>query len=508
MTDIADRLAKLTPQQRALLDKRLRERGSAAPSESPITPRGHHRPSPCTVDQERIWLIHQFDRDDPAYNVFFAWRLRGDIKLDALRRAIGSLVNRHEALRTTFRLDGLRPVQVVHDDLPYEYREFDLTGEPSAGREERMWELGGIEVRRPFDIVAGPLVRISVVRLAEDDTVMVATIDHLAWDRRSLGIFGAEVAEYYNAELAGREPALADVPVQYADYAEWQPRWVEQQVKVREVPYWRERLAGSSMVLELPADRPRPPVQTFNGARYEFHLPVELTESIRELARREGSTVYVVVLAAWQLLLHRLTGQEDIVVGTTSSTRSRSELEALIGYFLTMLPLRTVIRPEMTFRELLRAVRRTVVDAFDHKDIPFGTLLDELDVVRDPSRNPVYQTSFMFVDFHEDPVPLSGLRLEALIFDNHTAKDECMLCVFDDEVLADHLFGLFEYNTDLFDRETIARLARYLRRLLEQGVAQPGRPVGRLSLVDDADLTTMLTQWNRTAAPREARWTG
>ncbi|MGC4813633.1 amino acid adenylation domain-containing protein [Micromonospora sp. DT228] len=504
MTDIADRLAKLTPQQRALLDRRLRERGGAAPSEQPIAPRGHGRPSPLTVDQERIWLIHQFDSDDPAYNVFFAWRLRGDLRLDALRWALGALVARHEALRTTFRLDGLRPVQVVHDELAYEYREFDLTDEPAEAREQRMWELGAGEVRRPFDIVAGPLVRISVLRLAADHTVMIATIDHLVWDRRSLGVFGAEVAEFYNAKLAGREPELGALPVQYADYAEWQPRWVDERIKAREVPYWRERLGGASMVLELPADRPRPPVQTFNGARYEFHLPVALTEAIRELARREGTTVYVVVLAAWQLLLHRLTGQQDIIVGTTSSTRSRSELEALIGYFLTMLPLRTVIRPEMTFRELLHSVRRTVVDAFDHKDIPFGTLLDELDVDRDPSRNPVYQTSFMFVDFHEDPVPLSGLRLEALIFDNHTAKDECMLCVFDDAVLADHLFGLFEYNTDLFDTETIARLARYLRRLLEQGVTDAGRPVGRLSLADDAELATMLTAWNSTAVPREA----
>ncbi len=502
MTDMAERLARLTPAQRALLDRRLRERGGAVPTELPIGPRGHGRPSPCTVDQERIWLIHQFDPSDPVYNVLFGWRLHGPLRLDVLRRAIAALVRRHEALRTTFRLEGLRPVQVVHADLPYEFREFDLTDLPPAEREARMWELGNAEVRRPFDIVAGPLVRISVIHLADDETVMVGTIDHLVWDRRSLGIFGAEVAEFYTAEITGRDPVLPGLPLQYADYAEWQPHSVEERVKRREVPYWRERLAGSSLVLELPADKPRPPLQTFTGARYEFHLTTELTQAVRELAVREGNTVYVVMLAAWQLLLHRLTGQEDIVVGTTSSTRSRSEVENLIGYFLTMLPLRTAVRPEMTFRELLHAVRRTVVDAFDHKDIPFGTLLDELDVERDPSRNPVHQTSFMFVDFHEEPVRLAGLRLEALIFDNHTAKDECMLCVFDDEVLADHLFGLFEYNTDLFTEETVARMAHYLRRLLEQGVADPGLPVGRLSLLDDADLATMLTEWNRTHAPR------
>jgi amino acid adenylation domain-containing protein len=505
VTDIADRLAKLTPQQRALLDRRLRDRGSGIPTESPITPRGHDRPSPCTVDQERIWLIHQFDPADPVYNVFFGWRLHGPLDLDAMRRAIDALVRRHEALRTTFRLDdGLRPVQIVHDSMPFEFREFDLTGLPRDEREARMWEVGNAEVSRPFDIVGGPLVRISVLRLAEDESVLIGTIDHLVWDRRSLGIFGAEVAEFYTAFVTGRDPRLPELTVQYADYAEWQPRWVAEEVQRRQVPYWRDRLAGSSLVLELPADKPRPPLQTFNGARYEFHLTTDLTRDIRDLARQEGSTVYVVLLAAWQLLLHRLTGQEDIVVGTTSSTRSRPEAEALIGYFLTMLPLRTEIRAEMTFRELLRAVRTTVVDAFDHKDIPFGTLLDELDVERDPSRNPVYQTSFMFVDFHEDPVTMPGLRLEALIFDNHSAKDECMLCVFDDEVLADHFFGLFEYNTDLFTEETIARMSRYLRRLLEQGVADPGRPVGRLSLVDADETATMLTDWNRTAVPVQA----
>ncbi len=504
VTGLADRLAQLTPAQRALLDRRVRDM-SATPSAPGRIPQ---RPDPArsrlTVDQERIWLIHQLDPTDPAYNVFFGWRVRGALDLDLLERAVNAVVQRHEALRTTFVAgDDLIPVQVVHDALPVTLDRHDLRDVPAAQREAAMQRLARAEVRRLFDLTTGPLVRVAAVRMDEQDHVMIGTVDHLVWDRASVGIFDRETAEFYTAFATGREPRLPDLEIQYADYAEWQPEWLRDEVHPRNVPYWRRRLEGASLVLELPADLPRPPVQTFNGARHEFRLTRELTEAIREFARRDGVTIYVALLAAWQLLLHRYTGQQDIVVGTTSSTRSRPETEPLIGYFLTMLPLRTTVRPDMSFRELVREARSTVVGAFDHKDMPFGTLLDELDIDRDPSRNPVYQTSFMFVDFHEQAVSMAGLAHEALVFDNRTAKDECMLCMFDDEVLADHLFGLLEYNTDLFAEATIARMAQHFERLLARAVAEPGRAVGELSLVGADEAETMLVAWNRTAAERE-----
>jgi amino acid adenylation domain-containing protein len=505
MTEVADRLAKLSPAQRALLESRLAGKGPAAPAVAlgaiPRRDTGEH--SRLTVDQERIWLIHQFDEASPVYNVFFGARLRGRLDADAMERAVNAVIARHEPLRTTFEMSGERPVQIVHDAMPIVLGRADLSGVSADGREAELFRLVNAEVSVPLDIKTGPPVRVVLYRLADEEHVMVTTVDHLVWDRQSAGIFESEIAEYYRAFVTGGEPQVRELPIQYSDYAEWQPRWLDHEVRHKQLPYWRDKLSGASFVLELPTDLPRPSVQTFNGARFEFAMTAELTAAIRELARREGVTVYVALLAAWQLLLHSYTGQQDIIVGTTSSTRSRPETEAIIGYFLTMLPLRTEVRPEMTFRELLRGTRSTMVGAMDNHDMPFGTLLDELDVERDPSRNPVYQASFFFVDFHESALEMPGLSLEPLVFDNHTAKDECMLCIFDDEVLADHFFGLIEYNTDLFTEGTIARMWQHLALLLDQATRDPGRAVGAFTLLAPGEADLMLTDWNSTAAPRE-----
>ncbi|MFH0518034.1 amino acid adenylation domain-containing protein [Streptomyces sp. M41] len=503
MTEVAQRLAKLTPAQRALLQSRLAGRPAAPPELGAVPRREGKGPARLTVDQERIWLIHQFDESSPVYNVFFGARLRGRLDAPAMERAVNAVITRHEPLRTTFEMAGERPVQIVHDTMPITIRHEDLTEVPDARRESELFRLVNDEVSVPLDIKAGPPLRVVIYRLADDEHVMVTTVDHLVWDRQSAGIFESETAEYYRAFVTGGEAALPELPIQYADYAEWQPHWLAHEVSRRQLPYWRKQLADASLVLELPTDFPRPSVQTFNGARYEFAMTPELTAAVRELSRREGATVYVTLLAAWQLLLHRYTGQEDIVVGTTSSTRNRPETEAIIGYFLTMLPLRTAVRPDMTFSELLRATRTTMVGAMDHHDVPFGTLLDELDIERDPSRNPVYQASFFFVDFHESALEMPGLSLEPLVFDNHTAKDECMLCIFDDEVLADHFFGLIEYNTDLFTESTIARMWRHLELLLTQAAADPGRRVDTFSLLAPDERATMLQEWNRTEVTRE-----
>ncbi|MEJ2853298.1 MULTISPECIES: non-ribosomal peptide synthetase [unclassified Saccharothrix] len=496
MTDLTDRLARLTPAQRALLDQRLK-RTPTTPAGIPRRTTGdRHR---LTLDQERIWLLHQFDPTDPAYNIFFATWLDGDLDADAFQRAITAFVRRHESLRTTFQVEGHRPVAVVHDEPDVVVRHVDAPDDAEALRRAED------ETRVPFDIATGPLMRVILYRVAPRRHLLLGVIDHLVWDRASLGIFADELAEYYTAFTEGRDPDLPELPIQYGDYAEWQPRWIEEEVATRHLPYWRRHLAGAEPALELPADRPRPPVQTFNGARYRFRLTDELTAAVRDFARRESVTVNVALLAAWQLLLHRLTGQRDIVVATTSSTRSRPETEPLIGYFLTMLPLRVRVEPDMPFRALVQAARTTMVGAFDHADTPFGVLLDELEVDRDPSRNPVYQTTFIFVDFHhERRRELPGLTQESLLLDNRTAKDDVTLGFFDDQTLAGPGFlGLLEYNSDLFDETTIARMADQLTRVLEGAVADPERPISELSLVDEEETRRQVVEWNRTAVERE-----
>ncbi|MFB7917448.1 amino acid adenylation domain-containing protein [Streptomyces sp. NPDC056061] len=506
MTELADRLAGLTPAQRALLDRRMRERAQAPATAGPVPRRTGGNRVPLTVDQERIWLIHQFDPGDPVYNVYFASRLRGALDPDALQRAVDAFVDRHEAMRTTFEQDGHAPVQVVHGAMAVPVRRLDLRPVPAERREQEMLRLATEELRTPFDLVRGPLLRVALLRLDDREHVLVGTVDHLVWDRGSMGIFNAEIAEFYTAFATGREPELPAIEVHYPDYAEWQPRWLREEVARRHLPFWRQQLDGAAPVLELPTDRPRPPMQTSHGARHQFPLTAELTRAVRDLARREGVSVFVALLASWQVLLHRLSGQEDIVVGTTSSTRGRPETEPMVGYFLTMLPLRTAVRPGMTVRELLRATRTTMLGAFDHNDIPFGTLLDELAPDRDPSRTPLFQTSFILVDFHhEEEVPMAGLEVEELMLDNATAKDDVMLGFFDDPAVAeDHFHAVLEYNTDLFDASTMDRMARQIVRLLEQMTAAPELAVRDLSLVDDAEARTLLVEWNDTAAEREA----
>ncbi|MBT2489146.1 amino acid adenylation domain-containing protein [Streptomyces sp. ISL-96] len=505
MTGLADRLAGLTPAQRALLDRRMRERSTSTVTNAPIPRRQRENRVPLTVDQERIWLIHQFDPEDPVYNVYFASRLHGELDTDALQRAVDAFVQRHEAMRTTFEQDGHAPVQVIHDSMAVPLDHQDLRSVPADRREDEMMRLATEELRKPFDLVKGPLLRIALLRLGDREHVLVGTVDHLVWDRGSMGLFNAEIAEFYTAFATGREPQLPPIEVHYPDYSEWQPQWLREEVQRKHLPYWKKQLEGADLVLELPTDRPRPPLQTANGARYQFPLTPELTQAIRDLAKREDVTVNIALLAAWQLILHRLTGQQDIVVGTTSSTRSRPETEPMIGYFLTMLPLRTTVRPGMTVRELLQATRTTMMGAFDHHDIPFGTLLDELDLDRDPSRTPIYQTSFILVDFlHEDETPMAGLTVEELMLDNATAKDDVMLGFFDDPALADdHFHGVLEYNTDLFDESTMARMARQIVRLLEQMSEDAGRAVRDLSLLGPDEARMLLVEWNRTEAARE-----
>jgi amino acid adenylation domain-containing protein len=498
MDDLKTRLDKLTPRQRALLDRRLGER---VPGTDRIPRRGDTR-AQLTVDQERIWLLHRFDPTDPAYNVFFGSRLRGALDVAALERAVNAVVDRHEALRTTFEPDGLRPVMVVHPSLPVTLTHVDLTSVPAGDRDRRADEETQSAIRLPFDLERGPLLRITLLRLAADEHLMIGTVHHLVWDRGSSGIFAAEVAQHYTAFVRGEPPRTPELPIQYADYARWQAEWIDREVKPRHIPYWRERLAGAALVLDLPTDRPRPPVRTFRGARHRFRFDHGLTEAVREFARSHGVTVNVVLLAVWKLLLAKMTGQPDVVVGTTSSTRSRPEAAPLIGYFVTVLPLRTTVRPTMTVQELTRAVHDTVTGALDHHDTPFGVLLDELDVPRDPSRNPLYQTSFIYVDFHyERPADMPGIEHETVPLDNRTVKDELTFGVFDDLGSGGTFLGMLEYSTDLFTEETVDRIAQRLTTLLRGMVAAPGQRIGDLSPLTAEEHATVVSGWNDTARP-------
>ncbi|GGK03630.1 hypothetical protein GCM10010123_36950 [Pilimelia anulata] len=492
MTDLSARLGTLTPAQRALLDARLA--GRAPGPAAPIPRRPDRDRGRLTLDQERLWLIHRLDPADPAYHVFSCSRLRGRLDRAALGRAARAVAARHEVLRSTFPAGpDARPVQVVHPDAAVDVRLVDLTGEPAAGREEAMRRAVDAEIRRPFDLATDRPLRLALVALGDAEHVLVGTFHHLVWDRASMGIFSAELAGFYGAYAGGPAHSPPGLPIQYADYAAWQPGWIEREVRRRHLPYWRDKLAGAPRTLDLPTDHPRPAVRRARGSRHEFRMSAELTAAVRGYARAANVTLNVALLAAWAYLLHRLAGTDDVVVGTTSSTRTRPGTEALIGYFLTMLPLRIAVPAAGSFADLVRSTRATMLGALDHHDTPLGLLLDELGGDRDPSRHPLYQVGFILVDFrHERPAPLPGLDVEPLRFDNGTVKDDLCLGVFDDKQTGDRLWGMIEYNSDLFAAGTVARLWRQLEHLLAAAVADPDRPLADLPLLSPADRAHLL----------------
>ncbi|WP_374015848.1 amino acid adenylation domain-containing protein [Paenibacillus thiaminolyticus] len=499
MTDITSRLASLTQEQRALLQKKLQ--GVTATKnkhENGVQLRNKPNRNRLSIDQERIWLIHQFDPEDPAYNVFFTYRFLGPLVIPALEKSVNRIIERHESLRTTFERDGEFPVQVWHPRLEIRIEYIDLEHLPDAEREAEMRRLATAETKRPFDISELPLIRATLYRMNEFDHVIVFVVHHIVWDRWSASIFQEEMTEFYSCYTTGKEPNLREQLIQYADYAEWQRAWLEREVIPNQIPYWKDHLAGASFVLNLPEDKPRPPIQNFRGARYSFKFSLELTQKIKKMVQQEGTTANILLLAAYKLLLHRYCQQEDIIVGITFSNRNRIELESVIGYFLTMLPLRTNINGQLTFRELLHRVKETSIGAYKHQDVPFGTLLDELKIGRDPSRTPIYQATFIYLDFKEEGISMPGLDLGHVLLDNNSAKDDLMIAIFDKAEVEDNLFGFFEYNTDIFHEETIGRMFMHLHHLLEHIVEHPESRVGELPMLT-AEETRQLIAWNRTA---------
>ncbi|BCL17975.1 condensation domain-containing protein [Micromonospora sagamiensis] len=479
MTDLSARLERLTPAQRALLDRRLADRQRAT-SVGAIPRRARRDRARLTDAQERIWLHRQRQPDDPAHNVPSAWRLRGRLDLDALTRAVHAVMARHEVLRSTFELDGDQPVQVIHPHLPFAVRTIDLSDLPPERREEQMWQEARAEGNRPFYLHSGPLLRMLAIRLADDEHVLVRIFDHMIWDRASMGIFGQEVAGFYRAYVEGGTYDPPPLPIQYGDYAEWQPEWIEREVRVRHLPYWRRQLAGTPPARELPTDHPERRGATNRSGQHYFRLSPELTGALRRFAHEERTTLNVVLLAVWKFLLHRLTGAEDVVVGTNSSTRRRAETEPLMGLFLTMLPLRTTVRSELTFRELVAATRRTMTGALDHHDIPIGVILDELNIGRGVGLGALYRAAFIMVDFrHEAPLSMAGLDLEPLMLEKQTVTIDLSIGYFD-EAGEDSVYGMIEYNADLFTVATIDRMWQQLDLLLHGAVATPDRPMAEL----------------------------
>lgn len=494
--EIARRIARLSPAKRTLLEKKLGEQHPAAPGDGPIPKRKPSDRAPLSFTQQRLWFLHQMDPEGCLYNIPQAVRIRGDLNGDALRRALDAVVARHEALRTTFVAEGEIPVQVVSADRSVDLRTVDLCGRSDSEAEAQ--RLLVEEARRPFDLSAGLMLRALLLRTGRQDHLLLLTLHHIAADGWSVGIFFQELSALYRAFSNEEPPSLPDLPIQYADFAEWQRCRIQGDLLDRQLSYWKRHLGGAPPALDLPADRPRPPIQTFRGAAYAF--PLSLHGALRDLVRQEGGTLFMVLLAAFEALLSRYTGQDDITVGTPIANRNRAEVEGAIGCFFNVLALRTDLSGDPTFRELLRRVHRVAMGAYDRQDLPFERLVAELQPERDFSRNPIFQVLFALQNV--SPPEFHGLTVSPVEVPTGTSKFDLTLTV---EERPDGLAGNFEYSTDLFDAATVERMAGHFRTLLEGVAADPDAPLSRLPLLTQAERHRLLVSWNDTAAntPRD-----
>jgi amino acid adenylation domain-containing protein len=494
----APRLADLAARVEA-----ARKSGAVAPA-PPLLPARREGDLPLSFAQERLWFIDQLEPGSPLYNIAAALRVEGPLDPGVLALTLGEIVRRHEALRTVFAARSGAPVQVIQPAEPFALAVADLSGLPEGEREARALALAREETARPFDLTRGPLLRALLVRLGEGDHAVVLTMHHIASDGWSMGILVREVAALYPAlaagiagiaGIAGRPSSLPELPLQYADFAVWQRSWLRGETLEQEIAFWRQQLAGLPPVLELPTDRPRPAVQSYRGAARPVRLPAALTRGLEALARREGVTLFMVLLAAFQTLLARLSGQDDLAVGSPVAGRNRIETEGLIGFFVNTLVLRGNLSGAPTFRELLGQVRETALAGWLHQDVPFEKLVEALAPERSLAHAPLFQAVLVLQNAPIGSLEIEALRLRPLDVDPATAKFDLTLNLGERGEQDGELAGSLEHATDLFDGTTAERLAAGFERLLAAAVAGPDLRAAELPLLGAAERHQLLVEW-------------
>lgn len=498
MSKLAERIRSLTPAQRLLLKKQLEQQKNASLAKAHIIP-AREQPDVCAVslDQERLWFIDQLEPNSSAYNICSAFRLNGKLRLPILLRSFNEVIKRHESLRTTFvAIDGV-PHQIIAPPSEMSLERIDISGNPEAHSEAGLRRLIVRNGQEPFDLTAGPLFRATLFELGAAEYVLVINLHHIVTDKLSHDLLWQELITLYEAFNAGQPSPLAELPVQYADYALWQRQWLQGEVMEARLAYWKKHLAGAPFVLEVPGDHPRPPVQTYRGRRQYRVQSLALWAKLKALALEENVTLFMTLLAAFYVWLHRYTGRRDLLVGTPFSNRELLETEGLIGFMLNMLVLRADLSGDPSFRELLGRVREASLGAYAN-DVPFARLIQELKPERDLSRNALYQVTFLFVNNHDLGARQMDMTISNFDVDLGSSNVDLMLGIRDQEK---NPTIIFEYCTDLFDDDTIARMMTHFEVLLEGIVANPAARLSELPLLTDAEKTRLLTEFNDTASP-------
>jgi len=493
----------LTPELRRELGERKAEviaflqasRQARVAGDSGIARIDRSGPLPLSLAQQRLWFLNQLDPDSPVYNIGAVLRMKGKIDVSALERTLQHIVQRHEDLRTGFVQMNGAPQAVIRDGRDWRLEKIDVSHLSDDGPGSELRKYAAQLIREKFDITRDSLFRVQLLTVAPEEHILLFVMHHLISDGWSMGVMGQEFAELYSAYAAGREPSLTPLSIQYADFAAWQRKWLESGELDRQLPYWKEQLAGAPPVLGFPPDHRRPQREMYRGCRSKLVIPQPLVSALEQLSQRHGVTLFMTLLAAFKVLLARYSGQDDIVVGSPSANRSRAELNQLIGFFVNNLVLRTDLSGNPSFATLLGRIRNITLRAYEHQDVPFDKLVHALSPERSLEHSPLFQVMFILQNYPLDELDLQGIVTTPVELEVDTARFDLTV-----EVYPRHgeLWAFFDYNSDLYKAETIARIEQHYLAILRAVCADPNHAIASIPLLSSAEQQKLLVDWNRT----------
>jgi amino acid adenylation domain-containing protein len=453
---------------------------------------------PASFAQQRLWFLDQLEPGTAAYNLVRAFRITGPLDNNALAAAFRAVIRRHESLRTIFESVDGEAQQFVLPDVEVAIPVVNVADLPEKDREPEALRIASEEGKKPFDLTRGPLLRALLVQLSPEKNLLVLAMHHIITDGWSISILFREIARSYEAAIESKDPHLPELPLQYVEYAQWQRKYIAGEVLDTQVKYWKNKLAGAQTMLELPIDHPRPQTHSWRGATEELIFDADTLVALKEFAQKQGATLFMVSMAALQGLLWRYTGQDSILIGTPTAARNQMEIENLIGFFVNTLVFRADFNSDMTFRDLLRQVRECALEAYAHQDVPFEKLVEQLVPQRVMNTTPLFQVMFTFQNIPKQVFQISGLEMEELEFETGIAKFDLSVEAFEDDEARFHC--RFEYNTDLFEAETIARTVDHFRNLVNSVLKNPDLLVSSIPIMDGEEREQILQRWNDTAA--------
>lgn len=480
---LQSRLASLTPEKRALLEKLLRQKANSSQT---IPPRNNNTELPLSLAQERLWFLHQINPSDSSYNIAISWQLAGKLEISTLLASLQTIIQRHESLRTAFLSQEGKPYQKIAANIDLQLPIIDLQGLPPQQQAQTAQDLAKLEASQPFDLTQAPLMRVKLIRLAPNQATLLLTLHHIIADGWSRGILLRELATCYRAFINDEQPSLPALSNQYADFALWQRECLQREEMAAQLAYWQQKLAKLP-TLELPTDYPRTALQKFNGKTESYLLPKTLSESLKQLSKQQGVTLFMLLLAAFKVLLHRYCQQDEIVLGVPSANRDRQQIQSLIGFFVNTLVLRTDLSENPTFTTLLERIRTTAAEAFEYQEIPFAKVVEALQIERDLSHNPLVQVMFQVQNEAYQLQNDSQLDLQIPDLEIQQTWVETGATKFD---LTCHiversqgLLVVMEYCTDLFQQQTITRMIQHLRVILAAIVENPSRKISEIPIL-------------------------